>query len=79
MDFCGSNALAVTKRLSWRSLARREDFALHAVKRMAETSAHLVDSVLPKHPYRQFVISLPYPLRSERIATAHCAGAVRSG
>jgi len=30
---------------------------------MAETSAHLVDSVLPKHPYRQFVISLPYPLR----------------
>lgn len=28
-------------------------------RRMAETSAHLVDSILPRVPYRQFVLSLP--------------------
>ncbi len=32
-------------------------------RRMAETSAHLVDSILPRVPYRQFVLSLPPPLR----------------
>ena len=32
-------------------------------KRMAESAAHLVDNVLPIVPYRQFVISFPYPLR----------------
>ena len=32
-------------------------------KRMAESAAHLVDNVLPHHPYRQFVISLPFALR----------------
>jgi hypothetical protein len=30
---------------------------------MAETAAHLVDSVLPKAPYRQFVLTVPVPLR----------------
>ncbi len=32
-------------------------------RRMAETSIHLVDSILPRVPYRQFVLSLPPPLR----------------
>ena len=32
-------------------------------RRMAQTSAHLVDSILPHVPYRQFVLSLPPPLR----------------
>lgn len=32
-------------------------------RRMSETAAHLVDSVLPKAPYRQWVLSLPYQLR----------------
>ena len=34
-----------------------------AGKRMAESAAHLVDNVLPHVPYRQFVISYPFPLR----------------
>jgi hypothetical protein len=32
-------------------------------KRMAETSAHLIENVLPLVPYRQFVLSFPIPLR----------------
>lgn len=32
-------------------------------KRMAESAAHLVDNVLPKAPYRQWVITLPFALR----------------
>lgn len=32
-------------------------------RRMAETAAHLVDSVLPAVPTRQWVLSLPFPLR----------------
>ena len=32
-------------------------------RRMAETAAHLVDSVLPAVPTRQWVWSLPFPLR----------------
>jgi hypothetical protein len=32
-------------------------------RRMNESAAHLVDHVLPIAPYRQFVITLPYPLR----------------
>ena len=32
-------------------------------KRMAEAATHLVDNVLPFVPYRQFVISFPFPLR----------------
>jgi hypothetical protein len=30
---------------------------------MADTAAHLVDHVLPSAPYRQWVLSLPKPLR----------------
>ena len=32
-------------------------------RRMAETAARLVDRVLPRAPVRQFVLSLPYPIR----------------
>ncbi len=32
-------------------------------KRMAETSEHLLEDVLPFAPYRQFVVSFPFPLR----------------
>ena len=32
-------------------------------RRMAETAAHLVDRVLPEVPTRQWVLSLPFPLR----------------
>ena len=32
-------------------------------RRMSQTAAHLVDKVLPLQPYRQWVLSLPYPLR----------------
>ena len=30
---------------------------------MADTAAHLVDRVLPEVPVRQWVLSLPYPVR----------------
>ena len=30
---------------------------------MADTAAHLVDRVLPELPIRQWVLTLPYPLR----------------
>jgi len=30
---------------------------------MADTAAHLVDCVLPEVPVRQWVLTLPYPLR----------------
>ncbi len=32
-------------------------------RRMADSAAHLVDAVLPKRPIRQWVLSVPYPLR----------------
>ena len=32
-------------------------------RRMAETAAHLVERVLPEVPIRQWVLTLPYPLR----------------
>ena len=32
-------------------------------RRMADTAAHLVDRVLPEVPVRQWVLSLPYPVR----------------
>ena len=31
--------------------------------RMVESAAHLIDWVLPKQPIRQWVLSVPYPLR----------------
>ena len=34
-----------------------------AARRMADTAAHLVDRVLPSAPYRQWVLSVPKPLR----------------
>ena len=30
---------------------------------MAESGAHLLDNVLPKAPYHQWVLSFPWPLR----------------
>ena len=30
---------------------------------MAEVAAHLVDNLLPRAPYHQFVLSVPIPLR----------------
>ena len=33
-------------------------------RRMADTAAHLVDRVLPQAPVRQWVLSLPFSLRS---------------
>ena len=33
-----------------------------APRRMAETGAHLVDNVLPPAPYRQWVVTFPWPL-----------------
>jgi hypothetical protein len=30
---------------------------------MADTAAHLVDRVLPEVPVRQWVLTLPYPIR----------------
>jgi ribosomal protein S27E len=32
-------------------------------RRMVETSAHLIDHVIPKTPVRQWVLSFPWPLR----------------
>ena len=32
-------------------------------KRMTETSTHLLDHIIPGVPIRQYVLSLPYPLR----------------
>ncbi len=32
-------------------------------KRMVDSAAHLVDEVLPKRPIRQWVLSVPFPLR----------------
>lgn len=32
-------------------------------RRMSQTAANLIDHVLPRQPYRQWVLSLPYPLR----------------
>jgi len=32
-------------------------------KRMAEAAAHLADNVLPEVPYRQFVLTFPFPMR----------------
>jgi hypothetical protein len=34
-----------------------------AARRMADTAAHLVDRVLPAAPYRQWVLTFPWPLR----------------
>ncbi len=39
-------------------------------RRMAQTAAHLVDHVIPHVPVRQWVLSLPIPLRPLRLLLA---------
>jgi hypothetical protein len=45
-------------------------------RRMADTAAHLVDRVLPEVPIRQWVLTLPYPLRYRCAYDAKLASAV---
>ncbi len=45
-------------------------------RRMADTAAHLVDRVLPEVPIRQWVLTLPYPLRYRCAYDARLASAV---
>jgi hypothetical protein len=42
-------------------------------RRMADTAAYLVDCVLPEVPVRQWVLTLPYPLRYREPAELACA------
>ena len=41
-------------------------------RRMADTAAYLVDCVLPEVPVRQWVLTLPYPLRYREPAKLAC-------
>lgn len=41
-------------------------------RRMADTAAHLVDHVLPRAPYRQWVFTVPKPLRLVLTAGMRC-------
>jgi hypothetical protein len=45
------------------SCKRRGFCSSCGARRMADSAAHLVDEVLPKRPIRQWVLSVPYPLR----------------
>lgn len=45
-------------------------------RRMADTAAHLVDRVLPEVPIRQWVLTLPYPLRYRCAYSAKLTSAV---
>ena len=45
-------------------------------RRMADTAAHLVDCVLPEVPMRQWVLTLPYPLRYRCAYDAQLTGQV---
>ena len=45
------------------SCKKRGFCASCTAKKMAEVAAHLVDNLLPKALYRQFVLSVPIPLR----------------
>jgi hypothetical protein len=45
-------------------------------RRMADTAAHLVDRVLPQVPIRQWVVSLPHPLRYRLAYDSALCGAV---
>ena len=45
-------------------------------RRMAETAAQLVDRVLPEVPVRQWVLTLPYPLRYRCAYDARLTSAV---
>ncbi len=50
------------KRVAF-SRRRRGFCPSRAARRMAQTAAHLVDHVIPHVPVRQWVLSLPIPLR----------------
>jgi hypothetical protein len=56
---------------AWAVAGGNDELAVHAG---TDTSAHLVDRVLPRVPVHQWVLSLPYGLRyrlaSERELTA---------
>jgi len=56
-DACGND------RLVPFSCKRRGFCPSCGGRRMADTAAHLVDCVLPEVPIRQWVLTLPYPLR----------------
>jgi hypothetical protein len=56
-DACGHD------RLVTFSCKRRGFCPSCGGRRMADTAAHLVDRVLPAVPVRQWVLTLPYPLR----------------
>jgi hypothetical protein len=45
------------------SCKRRGFCPSYGARRMSETAAHLVDHVIPQVPVRQWVLSLPIPLR----------------
>ena len=45
------------------SCKKRGFCASCTAKKMAEIAAHLVDNILPRAPYRQFVLSVPIALR----------------
>ena len=51
------------ERLVAFSCKRRGFCPSCGVRRMVEASALLVDAVLPEQPIRQWVLSVPYPLR----------------
>lgn len=46
------------------------------VRRMVDSTAHLVDEVLPKQPMRQWVLSLPFQLRFLLASYPHLIGKV---
>ena len=54
---CGHDKLVAKSR------KRRGFFLSCGARRMAETAAHRVDHVIPHVPVRQWVLSLPIPLR----------------
>jgi hypothetical protein len=47
-----------------------------ATRRMVETAAHLVDQVLPRVPYRQWVVSVPKRVRWHMQRKPEVAGAL---
>lgn len=62
--FCASTVTRVATIASSPSLARDAVFCPSCGgRRMAGTAAHLVDCILPEVPIRQWVLTLPYPLR----------------
>lgn len=49
-----------------------------SAKRMSETTAHLIDNVLPHTPYRQFVTTFPHSLRYWMATSRKLTNAVHS-